>query len=590
MSDLTKNLLRRLGTLPPHPQTEQLIDIVCGETNISSSGFPYVSDKSFYIFIQKIPHLFLHGATTLEWLRALNDQLPSTPALSENDTESIRRAVNVLRTVVFTAGVTAPPDLWLLKQVLSTHRKLGTIDDLCSNQGIQPDEYASRRQFNCRQLVSDLNLMYSRGYLRRGDTRFFVSNDPVVAGILEETTAIEDRFRINMVPALVAWFSNPDAAQEQLLRDWFSIDTPEQPTGSWIADRFQIEVGYRLLPLILSLRVCGITKHLREGTPISQQVPSALPDMLRVFEYAGIVGQGHVTELGARVFERGPGPFGIIAAYHSYLNNLESLLTLGTAAVHVQRGANVAASQDANRKTFEEANDRLDSFCAEYGFRYSVFIEHAVGRGEATRQRFNRSGESEIRYFGADLEDAAIDQAMAQQKQGALPQNMEFIRSADIGNPERVILFLSERGLSNEPTIMMVGNGFHEIRQQTNSKMIEVFAAYEAAGFVLIFTEESALENDDLLQTAWNTYHAGFRYVHELSGQGLRPAVDRGGQSVRWSWRRCATQAGYVVLEKFSYKSRTIYPYKKLERENPSISETYFCVPHKIADGLHIDQ
>jgi hypothetical protein len=137
---------------------------------------------------------------------------------------------------------------------------------------------------------------------------------------------------------------------------------------------------------------------------------------------------------------------------------------------------------------------------------------------------------------------------------------------------------------------MMVGNGFHEIRQQTNSRMIEVFAEYEAAGFVLIFTEESALENDDLLQTAWNTYHAGFRYVHELSGQGLRPAVDRGGQSVRWSWRRCAAQAGYVVLERFSYKSRTIYPYKKPERENPSISETYFCVPHKIAEALHIEQ
>jgi hypothetical protein len=337
------------------------------------------------------------------------------------------------------------------------------------------------------------------------------------------------------------------------------------------------------------MRVCGITRHLSQGVPISDQVAPILPEMITICEQAGIVKNGQVTELGARVFERGAGPFGIIAAYHSYLNNLESLLKLGGAEVHVQRSANVAASQDANRKTFEEANDRLDAFCREYGFKYWIFIEHAVGRGEATRQRFNRSGEAEIRYFGADLENAAIDQALEQQRQGFLPQNMEFIRSADIGRPELVIRFLSERGLAQQPTVMMVGNGFHEVRQQTNARMIEVFRAYQEAGFLLIFTEESALENADLLQTAWNTYHAGFRYVHELSGQGLRPANDRGGRSGRWSWFHCATEAGYVVLDRFSYKSRTIYPYKRLERDNPSITETYFCLPRKIAEVLKCD-
>jgi N-acetylmuramoyl-L-alanine amidase/AmpD protein len=391
-----------------------------------------------------------------------------------------------------------------------------------------------------------------------------------------------------MVPLLVEWFKTRDTAGEDFLTDWLRFETPERPSGSWIADAFQIELGYRFLPLLLSLRVCGITRRLTDGVPISDHVPSLLPGMIHIFEQAGVIENGRVNELGARVFERGPGPFGIIAAYHEYLNNLESLLKLDSPEVHVQRSANVAASQDANRKTFEEANDQLDAFCKEYGFKYSVFIEHAVGRGEATRQRLSRSGETEIRYFGADLEDAAIDQAIEQQKQGALPQNMEFIRSADIGQPERVIRFLNERGLSGKPAVMMVGNGFHEIRQQTNARMIEVFRAYCEAGFVLIFTEESALANDDLLHTGWNTYHAGFRYVHELSGQGLRPAIDRARLSGRWSWRHCALEAGYLVLDKFSYKSRTIYPYKKAARENPSISETYFCVPLELADKLRL--
>ncbi len=64
---------------------------------------------------------------------------------------------------------------------------------------------------------------------------------------------------------------------------------------------------------------------------------------------------------------------------------------------------------------------------------------------------------------------------------------MEFIRSADIGNPEKVIDFLKERGLVDQSIVMMVGNGFHEIREQTNSKMIRVFQTYQEAGILLIF-------------------------------------------------------------------------------------------------------
>ena len=140
--------------------------------------------------------------------------------------------------------------------------------------------------------------------------------------------------------------------------------------------------------------------------------------MNSIFKNAGILKDGKVSELGERVFERGPGPFGIIGAYHPYLNNLETLLTSSSLGTWVHRGENVAASQDANRKTFKVGNDRLDDFCKKYNFRYSIFIEHAVGRGEATRQRLARSGDDEIRYFGADLEDAAIDQAIEQQKAG----------------------------------------------------------------------------------------------------------------------------------------------------------------------------
>ena len=133
---------------------------------------------------------------------------------------------------------------------------------------------------------------------------------------------------------------------------------------------------------------------------------------------------------------------------------------------------------------------------------------------------------------------------------------------------------------------MMVGNGFHEIRQQTNEKMVEVFQKYQDAGFVLVFTEESALNDSDLLNTAWNTYHAGFRYLHQISGQGLRPAIDRGHKSELWSWRKCIKNGSYYLLEDYSYRARSIYPFKTNREENPSISVTYFCVPQRLAEKL----
>lgn len=68
---------------------------------------------------------------------------------------------------------------------------------------------------------------------------------------------------------------------------------------------------------------------------------------------------------------------------------------------------------------------------------------------------------------------------------------------------------------------------------------------------MIVFTEESVLGDQDLRATGWNTYHAGFRYVHELSGQGLRPVygTDKSG---RHSWKICASLGGYAVLSKYS--------------------------------------
>ena len=154
-----------------------------------------------------------------------------------------------------------------------------------------------------------------------------------------------------------------------------------------------------------------------------------------LLEVAGVLENSCVTALGARLMARGPGPFGIVEAYHPYLDKLGAILQSGRGAIHLTRAANVAASQRANSASFAKANRALDAFCHDTGFDFDVFIEHALGRGEAFRQRWEQGGDDLV-YVGADLEDEAVDAAILEQGAGRLPQSMRFIRDADIGKPE----------------------------------------------------------------------------------------------------------------------------------------------------------
>lgn len=591
LTSSARHLKERLAEIPAlrtHPHWKTLSKIVTGKTQLSSADYPYISDESFRLFIETVPHLFQDGESILAWLRHLEKEIPTFVGANPVESESIERAIKVVRTMVFTASVTAPPDLWLARQVLSIHKQLGILDWILEGKVLEPDSFAEQRRLNEKQLKIDLHFLHSRGYLSKVDTRFLISGNSKVVEVLKQIRVLKQDYRVNLVPLIANVLEAKNTVENTLIEEWLRFDKTGDNTGMWIASHFQIELGYRVLPIILALRMLGYTKYLKEGEPFEEHVPGAFTVFLRIMEFAGYVSDGKVTELGARVFGRGPGPFGIIGAYYPYLNTMNSILGSQTVRARVNRGENVAASQDANRTTFKAANDRLDDFSKEFGFQYNVFIEHAVGQGEATRQRFERNGEEGIRYFGADLEDAAIDQAIKQQAKGFLPGNMQFIRSADIGDPEKVIEYLQEEGLSTEGAVMMVGNGFHEIREQTNERMIDVFKSYQEAGIILIFTEESALADKDLLHTAWNTYHAGFRYVHEMSGQGLRPAWESEQEHARWSWRKCATLGGYVILDRFSYRTRTIYPYTRPHRLNPSISVTDFCVPKKLAKTLGV--
>lgn len=576
-----KPFLQQDKILSDHPQASILTTILTDSTGTSSAGYPFICEASFHLFINEVPHLYRAGQNVLSWLNRVDHVIADLDDVTSEPIESLARAVRVVRNMVYTAGVTATPDIWLLRQVLSTHRALGLIDKYLADSPV-----SSIAGLDPHQLEVDCAFLRSRGFLIKTEAGYTASYDPSVRRSLEALTPLDQETAIDVTQQFIDWL-NADAP-DAWISNFLDLPEPVCTANTWVAQLDELEVGYRLLPLVLAMRAAGKTAELRLERYLSQTTIPTSPELVKLLLGAGMIDDSLcVTELGGRVFQRGPGPFGIIGAYYPYLNCHQDLLRGQAPRAWVNRGANVGASQDANRKTFQMANQALDQFCLDTGFEFDVFIEHAVGRGEATRQRFKSDGDRH-RYFGADLEDDAIDRAVEAQQAGDLPAHMSFIRGADIAEPERVVEALANAGLHSEGAIMMVGNGFHEVRDQTNDRMIEVFQGYQQAGVILIFTEESALTDEDLLSTAWNTYHAGFRYVHELSGQGLRPADERPGKSSIYSWRRCAELSGYHCLDSYTRRTRTIYPYPRAKGHNPAISVTHFCVPDNLARRLGV--
>jgi hypothetical protein len=580
------------------PVARELAVLLTRPVGRTSAGYPYLEEPAWTRFRDWVPHTLGHGQRALDAANALVDSARGLGATSD-ELANLEAAAQVVQQVVFTAAVTAPPDLWLLRYVLNAFDKLGLSERLLRGEHVEPGDHPPLLE---DELRIDLAFLLARGLLLRHGAGLRLSDHESAARALRELPSIDDDQPASLAAAWARALTSEASDDERArLRD-HAADPPvadARVPGRWAPTPEEIELGYRLVPLVLGLRSAGRVPSLVEAErvdattlfPGDEALGTAALSVLRA---AGVTDDGGALgAVGRRVLERGPGPFGIIEAYHGYMAQLPTILKRGRGEVWVERRANVDASQDANRRSFERANDALDRFCADTGFSYEVFIEHAIGRGEATRQRFSRDGDAR-RYVGADLEDAAIDAAIEERDAGHLPAGMVFVREADIGIPDRLLDGLSAEGLSPDGAVMIVGNGFHEVREQTDERMTAVLAGYERAGIVLLFTEETALAIEDLLATAWNTYHAGFKYVHERSGQALRPAVPRPPSALEgklpMSWSECAERAGYVRAEAWSRRSRTVYPYTPVSGHNPSISVNHFFVPARIARELEIER
>jgi hypothetical protein len=526
------------------PLARRLVPVLCSRTGVSSAGFPYLGAEAYAFFRDHVPHVLAMGSVAQN---ALSRAVPLAVAAAGDDAETleqIQRAERVIRTMLNTAAITAPPDLWLLRFVLGTLQGLGVLDRLLTGQVLDPDACSvhigadsEKVQLSAEEVEAALRFLATRRYVIESAEGYTIAPSERVRDVFTRVTPTPE-----FVPAGVGrtWkrLFEGAALDPHEIAILGRLGTPprvrtETAQDEWTATLEEIELGYRIVPIVLGLRHAERTAALGRGaalrpTELSAAHPELVVGACEVLAAAGALVPGDgvytPTAIGQRLFARGPGPFGIIETYHPYMSKLRSILLDARESVWVNRTANVLASQDANSKTFEQCNDSLDRFCADTGYSYDVFIEHALGRGEATRQRWQRSADRSLHYFGADLESAAIDAAVGERDAGNLPADMVFVRGADIGEPSGLVAQIRAAGVSTEGAVMMVGNGFHEIRNQTLEKMTRVFREYHDAGVLLLFTEANAMSVEDLRETAWNTYHAGFMYVHQLSGQGLRPA------------------------------------------------------------------
>jgi len=600
MSTSLPDRLLQQPAIAAHAIARELVCVMTRPTGTTSSGFAYLQPGAWHRFRDWVPHILGDGPRALESVQFVVDAAAHAGA-DEAVVRNLGAAAEVVRQVVRTAAICAPPDLWLLRHVVGQLARTGVAVRLLAGEPVTAG-MAARPE----ELEVDLRFLLSRDLLVRvegggahdgyrlgmhGHARDVLSLPPIDDGVQASPSAAwAEVLRGNAGDAAAA------AVSSSLARP---LPADRREPGLWSPTAREVEIGARLVPLVVGMTASARMEEILaagRSAPLAATLlcpgRAALGEAaLAVLTGAGVVdANAMLTDVGARVLERGPGPFGIIEAYRTYLDALPRIWQDGRGSVHVERGANVAASQAANAKTFSEANDALDRFCRDTGFRFRVFIEHALGRGEATRQRWARSGDQELRYFGADLEDAAIAAARVEHQAGRLPPGMVFVDRADIGDPTHLLAAIRAADESAEGAVMIVGNGFHEVRGQTDARMTAVFEGYERAGIVLIFTEESALAIDDLVETAWNTYHAGFRYVHERSGQGLRGATARPPlplEGVRAaSWTECAERAGYVRLERYCRRGRTVYPYPPPGGHNPAISVNHFFAPRRIAAAL----
>lgn len=559
------------------PFAEPLFEIIAEGAAPSANGYPTISQNNFQRFREKVPHTYQAGLALLTWLAALEVLLSNQNGLGADKLQSMKNAILLFRRMVFTAAITSPPIHWGLRQIISAHHQLGTIAYLASGNELIISEYAENRSLQGFFLEQDMKLLYSRGFLVRTEQGYTLAQGPAGA-VLSQVGKLSPNLERDITRDLVTYFQGQALAdQKRRINQWLEhrIKADPIPGKDSAGD---IDLGYHGVSLLLALN--------------KVHPPRLDPSMTKIFEEMGLMKDGQVTLIGQRVFKNGPGPAGIIQAYHDYTHQWPQLLAKRGRRPKMDREDNIAASKDANRATFRATSRQIVKFSRDFDHQPMVLIEHAAGFAIGLQEYLEESPIRDIQLVAADYEMRALNYGVvAEIAADRLPKSTKWLQ-ADIGNPRTLLDFLSSKKIPTEGAVMLVGGGFHEAKKRVgetdpefDQRLIRVFKEYAEAGMILAFDESSDFTDDELLAAGNETFHPIFRWAHEISGQNLRAPWPKAGLP-RMSWSEILEKSEYEWLPEYSVFGRTLLPVDLPSRQNPPHRITYFAVSRALLAKL----
>jgi hypothetical protein len=163
-----------------------------------------------------------------------------------------------------------------------------------------------------------------------------------------------------------------------------------------------MEVGYRIVPIVLGLKAAGLLKGLGTGSTFPEtRWGGAVRHKSERSRFPGGLAR---HDLGARAFERGPGIYGIIGAYHPYLATTDAFFKKRVKDPGWSGGENIAASPGCEPEEFQ--GRRGDPMGLPTVFRRPLPERPGAcdgsGRGQSKSSR--KFGDDGVRYFGAEFD------------------------------------------------------------------------------------------------------------------------------------------------------------------------------------------
>lgn len=383
----SKDFVTRLSQLqiPPRLQWSSVFEeVLAGFTSENKEGFPILSEESFFTVLDEVPHLFVNGWLNWTVIQNYKKILPNMIGFSSKEKTSLQRALKVVENLIFTAAITAPSDLWILNRLLKIHKKMGLLEPFLRGDWVDIDKITEHYRLNQERYFYDLEFFCSRGLIEWNTkkTQARLTPSPSTFRLYSEIPVSQGLDSEDWINVLGRFLINGDNDLRRKIDSYFNFAVKPSHKRDWVPDHFEVELGARVLLLVLALRSLNLTSKLSKETLCLDALPHLSSGLISTLTFSGLVDtQLKVTATGERVFQRGPGPFGIIYAYLPYLNQHEKRLRGQSAGEWVERGKNVSASQDANNKSFKKIIHSLHQFQEDHQYKLNVFIEHAIGEG-----------------------------------------------------------------------------------------------------------------------------------------------------------------------------------------------------------------